>query len=519
MPLGTGRTGLYGPSTTPAFATYSDLSAAVAANGGQSVGAVVNVAGVAETWNSVLSRYCSADENTRVNATISAIRDSYSYESFIELSQGPRNTIKSAFPSASDTPTITGSNTPPPSDADAASQKIMPFGVDTDTELNIHQKELGSQWISGWNKNLRARIVYGISARLAGFLTKVGEEGNQGSDQNIDLGTTWGISSGVMQLDVILDGDVMFFRTSGRFGASFEVHVNEAIVPTTAVGAGISVSANGRTIYMDNDGYVKIKFQSKARRRITIFIDGIHVPVSLFTRTIDSITPVIKPVTWLHFGDSFSQSTISDQSASTITQGMTQWLNLLAGRQCNFIDVALGGTSLADPGQILPSTQAPYTTGKSPSIRKMLLTATNGLDAGVITALLGHNDAPFYSTPLFESELRAFISDCRRMHPNAVIVIFGSNASPAIITNGTASLTETKIRDICRDEGCIFIPLQNVTPPFLRGTGKQGSENGTGNSDRYTGPDGIHPTIDGHRAYGEILARKLISKLSGLPNA
>ncbi len=150
----------------------------------------------------------------------------------------------------------------------------------------------------------------------------------------------------------------------------------------------------------------------------------------------------------------------------------------------------------------------PYGSNLRPSFRKQLQVSTTGSDLDVVSALIGHNDGATYTTALFDTELSAFISDAKALHPKALIFLASSSFSPAMTGGMAAALAiEAKVKSACESLGAFHIPMQSLNPPFLRGTGKQSAQNASGNTDIYTGPDGIHPTIAGHLALGEHIAR------------
>ena len=58
-------------------------------------------------------------------------------------------------------------------------------------------------------------------------------------------------------------------------------------------------------------------------------------------------------------------------------------------------------------------------------------------------------------------------------------------------------------------------PVRLSGAQYMTGTGKQGATNGTGNSDRYTGNGGTHPTKAGHAYIARIVAQLWAQSLSG----
>lgn len=449
-----------------------------------------------------------------------ALATAYTSEATTSELHGYRNEVRSGLPLAGDTPTISASATLPSADADAATQEINIANSDEwiVDYLSDAQKDNIAKWYRGWNRNLKASL-FGDSLRLSSTLFKTSENGNQDQDSNVEAGASWGVSSGVAILDFWLDSDVVFLRSFGGASAIFELYVDGNLCTNATFGTNAQIDASGRMIQPTANGYVKVKFPTVKRRRVTLIYQSSLAARSIHTRAIGSITPINNVPTWLHFGDSFSQCTISDIDTSKNVPGLglVSWMRSMFGSSCNLINVAIGGTSLSNPDQILPSTQMPYIAGKLPSNRKVLRTITGGLDADIITCLFGHNDADLYASAEFEDEFRAFVRDVRTIHPRAMLVIFGSDASPVIIANGNAVNVEIKMKSFCTELGVHFIPLQTGDMLVLRGTGNQGNQTGDGNTDVYTGPDNNHPTAKGHRdAYGLYMARKLYEVLANI---
>ena len=449
----------------------------------------------------------------RKEATASALISAYDAEQSLVNEHGPRNWPRPTMENANNVPTIS-SVSDPAADPDAATQIIYPFGFDHANGTVVPKEYRYTHLFRGLNPNLS--IKRSIRHYLIGPKLKIsGATGaNAGYDTAIEPGQSWGMGTAPKYCDFTLDGDV-FYLPSSQGGASVTMHiaVDGAIMTPVISGSNLNVGSMPWNFYPNVvSHYIKFKFPTVARRKISLVFEFAYCPLSIHTRVTSTITvPTTKRLRWLAFGDSFSDGVISDTStAFSQVHGTGETMHYMFGGEFEFLNMAASSSGFCDATYVvLPADSIPYPNGKFPSFRKQLLTATPGLDADIITLLCGHNDASQHANPVLLSECAAFIDDARSMHPGAIIAVFGANASPGKIGDGTDLLVEAKIKQVCDQKGAIFVPLQNRRIKFLRGSGKQSATTGDGNCDIYTGPDGIHPTIKGHGALGRMMAAEL----------
>lgn len=427
---------------------------------------------------------------------ISSVVAAYEAQAAQDSTFGPMLLARSGYPVAADVPTLTASATAPASDADAAAQVIYPFGSEALTDPILPSRLTSKMWFKGQSQGLRA-FQYGSSIRAASALAVYGQNGSQ--DQDASLG--YGVDLALITVDVILDGDVLFCRNQGDNGSRFDLYVNGHLV-TVAPSTG--VTQTGR-YYFQTANYLKIKFGTVARRRITMVYHSKQAPLTLHTRTVSTVLPyTAEPVTWLHLGDSFSQYT----GATDYSIGLTEWMRSAFGFQHDFINAAQGSTSFAGATMNMPG-MAP-TAARKASIRQQYLLHGRACSPKIVTLLIGHNDA-LNTQSLVASELTDLLNTIRADHPDALVFVFTSNASCGIISSGSVVTVEnTMISAVNSVPGVVAFPLQTwAAGAFLRGTGYQGATNGTGNTDLYIWTDAGHPSDAGHRAYGQMMARRI----------
>lgn len=133
----------------------------------------------------------------------------------------------------------------------------------------------------------------------------------------------------------------------------------------------------------------------------------------------------------------------------------------------------------------------------------------------VIVELGGGNDAavnPSQATiqPLIET----WISRVLAAKPETVIFmtgpLIGSNAGAAHLTIHAAK--QAAAAKFPRNVAFI----DNLTDPWVSGSGRDGAATGDGNRDWVTGSDGAHPTMEGHRHLAGRVARGVARAIPGL---
>lgn len=428
-----------------------------------------------------------------------ALIAAYEAQQARDVQNGPMLLARSGLPVAGDIPAITASATTPDADTDPATQLIYPFGdignIDPIPQATLEKK----RWYRGHSVGLRARQTNTDFIRLAETCATYGSNGSQ--DQDSILG--YGIDKAMVIFDAYLDGDVLFMRTQGNNGCTFSLFVNGSRV-TAAPGSGITQVGSDR--YHPTAKYVKLKWGSVARRRVQIVFNEVQCPTIFYTRAVGTLLPAnTSPLTWLHFGDSFSQYT----GATSRELGLTTWMHAAFGLGFDFVNVAQGGAGFV-PG----NRPGAAPTSAKPSTRNQYLLHANKHRASIATYLIGHNDADQDYT-IAAAELAALLRQVAADNHGVIQCVFTTNASPGLITAGTATTVEAAlIAAASTVPGVFVVPLQtSEIGAFLRGTGRVGSTTGVGNSDLYTGTDGTHPSDAGHRAYGQHMAAQFYAAL------
>lgn len=464
-------------------------------------------------WYSNNTDWIPLDNCRTTKATLIA---AYEAEQRIARIYGSKAWPRTALINPDDIPTIS-SVADPTTDPDPATYAVYPFLIGHAGDVPAAYKV--SHLLRGYNPNLRA-YRFGNSYQVPTRINQTGTgQASAGTNTDIEPGATWSQGHAPRYCSFMLDGDVFYLHQTG-VGASTntQIMVGESFVTPVISGANLAVGDAGFNFNSTiNSHYVKVKFPTSARREITLVFEESIVPGRIMTRATSTLTVPHKPrLRWLAFGDSFSTSTFSDSSTvRSPTHGCSHMMHSAFGAHFDFINMAVGGSGFSPTTNLLPGATQPYADAKLASFRTQLRTGTQGLDADVITLLCGHNDDNISSAQLFTDEMRAFITDAREMHPNALLFIIGKNSSPGQLSSGPdGNGTEAKIASICAEMGATHIPMQTRNPVFLRGTGKQDAPNGSGNTDILTGPDGTHPTIKGHEVLGLQMAQDIYRVLT-----
>ena len=340
--------------------------------------------------------------------------------------------------------------------------------------------------------------------------------GNAGSSTSIESGAEWAISAENSQISFVFYGSVFYLRVHSwsTFGAILFVN-GEPVIPT-AVGGDITNPAGLPWALLSPNGgrWVKVKFPTEARRVISILQLQYVLPTALMVPATSVIHGNPAKVRVGVFGDSFTSPTVSDSAVYTVGDA---WVNVfhaqyaLSTEMFNFGVAGSGfsGTAFNFTMPGIPTSE--YVNGNYASQRKVLQLCTKGLDLDLILYLGCHND--MVSLPIFKDEVKAFWTDARNMHPNAILVQAGTNASPWLLSDDTDLVNEQKLAEACAEVGVRHIPMQTGVSRLFNGTGSQYSPNGSGNTDVLIGTDNIHPTIAGHSVIGKFLADRVAGYL------
>ena len=262
------------------------------------------------------------------------------------------------------------------------------------------------------------------------------------------------------------------------------------------------------------DNFIKLVFASRKPRRIRMMGCALNSNGNLtlwkqirIKAICDFWKPPQQDVVKLGFcGDSYAEGTNGAGTVYPVSNG--SWPTL-TGELLGFRDVrqlAVGGTGyLAD------------NTGTRSTFRAQIprFAAQAPFDLFVV----GHGYNDYSSSPsAITTEATLALQALRAANIGVPIVVLGSQAgargpdATTIAVDGAISAAVTAIADRL----CKFAPVSSDVPTWLNGTGKSGTTNGTGNSDVYVDPDGIHPTLAGAEYIAYRTARAVRTALAAM---
>ena len=398
---------------------------------------------------------------------------------------------------SAETPTITFSTTVPASDAtDPATQTIVLYGGaaigNVTQDLTAAEKTQLGKWTAGWNRGLRAYWIgtgaYLCSAMPSGLVgnAAAGNQGNNNSPQ-------YPINNLVTYGDFVLYGDVFYMRTRYT-GTKYAVWVNDKLV-TTATGGGITSSIGGTMFTPDvNHGYIKIKFPSVGRRNIRIAHSAAGGLSDVYTRAIHSIYPRFQErFGWLHLGDSFGDTVGGLLGSDTPVFGSGQQMAAMFGPQIDFIDAHQGGSG--------------FGTGTPTFVQRLEMDIAVCQQVKAVTILAGQND----SAEQITANAPAVFAGLKAKFPGSPIFVFLS-FSPNSYAQAQAKQDALKAAATSFADVYIIDTYGTgaVGGDWLKGTGKEGATNGSGNSDLFLSTDGTHPSVEGHKSlWGRRMAQEI----------
>ena len=398
---------------------------------------------------------------------------------------------------ASETPTITFSTTAPASDpTDPAAQAVILYGGaaigNVTQDLTSDEKAQLGRWTAGWNRGLRAYWLgtgqYLCSAMPSGLVGNAGL-GNQGNNNS----PQYPINNLVTYGDFVLYGDVFYMRTRYT-GPKYAVWVNDKLV-TTSTGGGITSSVGGTMFTPDvNHGYIKIKFSSVGRRNIRIAHSAAGGLSDVYTRATHSIYPRFQErFGWFHIGDSFGATVGGLAGSDTPVFGSGQQMAAMFGPQLDFIDAHLGGSG--------------FGTGTPAFLQRLEMDIAVCQPVKAITILAGQNDSAAQIT----ANAPAFFAGLKTKFPGAPIFVFLSFAPNSY---AQAQAKQDALKAVAASISDVYV-IDTYGPgatggDWLKGTGKEGATNGSGNSDLFLSSDGTHPSTEGHKnLWGRRMAQEI----------
>lgn len=194
---------------------------------------------------------------------------------------------------------------------------------------------------------------------------------------------------------------------------------------------------------------------------------------------------------------------LSDSYGSTIStyaDAVTDCLSERVARRLGIkylLNFHLGGT-----GYVVASTYSNVPTLLS------LNPPSDGGAVGYVIFAHGYNDAGSNMTDVYNNALASWRT-ARKQYPNAVILVFGpwaGSSGPSAGIVGVDSTLKSAFTEWSDPKSEFVSIVQDASGSWVTGTGKWGATTGAGNSDFYTGADGIHPSIPGK----EYLIRRMV---------
>jgi lysophospholipase L1-like esterase len=287
------------------------------------------------------------------------------------------------------------------------------------------------------------------------------------------------------------DSAKVSFGVNGYASRPFRVIVDDGSGPKYINRTGAAVAADGSKTYIEVD-FAGVY----AVRDIWIEVErntGVYDVSVVATSDVQPAIPRTSCVT-LVTGDSYSESI----GATAVAYGWAP----TAGRLLGWSDVRQ--VAVGSCGYYADS------SGTRSKLRDQIprwLTVNSDLAASSVDAVVvacGLNDRTLvpgtYSATQVGAEAAACVQDVRARFPAAVIVVVGPwgaafgpgstiQAIEAAIQSAVTALNEANV---------LFLPCSTEVSPWTFGTGYIGATNGSGNSDRAIGSDGLHPSDAGH---------------------
>ena len=239
------------------------------------------------------------------------------------------------------------------------------------------------------------------------------------------------------------------------------------------------------------DNFIKLAFASRKVRRIRITGSSLNSNANTVlykqirvAATCDFWKPSMQDVIRVGFcGDSYAEGT--NGAGTTYPVSNAAWpvlaCELLGFRDCR--QLAVGATGyLADNGGLRSTfrNQIPRFSAQAP----------------FDLLIVGHGYNDYASSPsAVTTEATLALQALRAANVGVPIVVLGAQAgtkgpdATLIAIENAISAAVTAVNDPL----CKFHPVSTDTTTWLNGTGKVGATNGSGNSDVYIDPDGIHP--------------------------
>ncbi len=257
---------------------------------------------------------------------------------------------------------------------------------------------------------------------------------------------------------------------------------------------GQYVSASGTTTVNSGGAtheYISLDFGSSAVREVTLEMQLACALVGAYVGPTESIwAPEDDRLNLVLLGDSMVYGTNTSLKGDAYGAVLADWLGV------NGQNSGSGGTGWATPTNYRFDERidnGDLELGGSPDI--IVLTAS-------------YNDRALSQATVTANALSGMLS-ARSQYPSVPIFVMGCLPG-ATGPSSQIVATEAAVKsafDSFGDPFSAFVPIsESTTAGWITGTGAVGSTTGTGNSDRYTDADTVHPNEDGHDYIGRQAA-------------
>lgn len=250
---------------------------------------------------------------------------------------------------------------------------------------------------------------------------------------------------------------------------------------------GRRVTADFTSLTNGGGGTYRMRITFPDRRFREIRIESTSMFFSVVTvGPTDTVYPPARSATVAAFiGDSFTQSYQSDNWAGTCAR-ILGWEPLITGS---------GGTG--------------YTAinGSHEAAAERLAATVLDADPDVIVFALGIND----SLTGLQAAATSLFAEARTDQPNALLVAIGPWAPSSSSATSQAAKGAAIAAAAAATSGMIYI--DNLTDPWITGSGTTSALANDGNADLYIGADGIHPNQQGSIYLGTRVAHAIYAAL------
>lgn len=201
-------------------------------------------------------------------------------------------------------------------------------------------------------------------------------------------------------------------------------------------------------------------------------------------------------------GDSYTVGTTSDSGGTQLRQtSLHGWLRDLLN--ADIAACGLGSTGMSTANSKLKFND-PLRIAHAVATNPDVIYIAGSLNDGGLTAAT------------LKADTLALISALRGALPSVPIIVQGPFGGRLNVSANMLAVEDGMSQAVSQfgDGLTVFVPTMRIPNPWLFGTGYQGTENASGNSDLMIGPDQTHPTIYGSEVLGRLMAAAVAASLN-----